>query len=189
MRWTCIALFISLLGSAACGDSPSGPSGTSGNFRLMLTDSPFSDARAVLVTFTAVSVHRSGEGGFTALPLEGGERTCDLKKLQGPQDIVGVGTLTAGHYTQVRLDVSRAAIYFDNASSGNACAPVIAVPAGRSAAVEIPSGEIKLNREFDVGSDGVTTMVLDFDGDRSIHVTGNQRYMMTPVVAVASVSR
>ena len=188
MRSTCIALLLAILGSA-CGDSPSGPSGTSGNFRLMLTDSPFSDARAVLVTFTSVSVHRSGEGGFTALPLEGGERTCDLKKLQGPQDILGVGTLTAGHYTQVRLDVSRAAIYFDNASTGNACAPVMAVPAGRNAPVEIPSGEIKLNREFDVASDGVTTMVLDFDGDRSIHVTGNQRYMMTPVVAVASVSR
>ena len=43
--------------------------------------------------------------------------------------------------------------------------------------------------EFDVDADGVTTMVLDFDGDRSIHVTGNQRYMMTPVIAVASVSR
>jgi len=189
MRWICMAFFISLLGSAACGDSPSSPSGTSGTFRVMLTDSPFSDAQAVLVTFTAVTAHRSGEGGFSLLPLDGGQRICDLKKLQGPQDILGVGTLTTGHYTQVRLNVSQAAIYFDNASVGSACAPAIAVPAGRSAAVEIPSGEIRINREFDVGADGVTTMVLDFDGDRSIHVTGNQRYMMTPVIAVASVSR
>lgn len=190
MRWLRLVLLASLmsaLGLVACGDSPTDPSGTSGNFRLMLTDGPFTDARAVLVTFSSVSVHRDGEGGFTTLPLDGGERTCDLKKLQGSQDILGVGTLAAGHYTQVRLMVSRAVIYFDNASTGSACAPAIAAPAGRSASVEIPSGEIKLNREFDVRAEGTTTMVLDLDGDRSIHVTGNGRYMMTPVIAVISV--
>jgi hypothetical protein len=29
--------------------------------------------------------------------------------------------------------------------------------------------------------------LLDFDGDRSVRVTGNGRYMMTPVIAVVSV--
>jgi hypothetical protein len=30
-------------------------------------------------------------------------------------------------------------------------------------------------------------MVLDFDGDQSVHETGNGRYMMSPVVGIVSV--
>lgn len=190
MRRLFVAVLLPLTfgaGFLACGDSPTDPSGTSGNFRLMLTDGPFTDARAVLITFSDISIHRAGEGGFTSLPLDGGQRTCDLKRLQGAQDLLSLGTLTAGHYTQVRLDVTRAVIYFDNASAGSACAPTIAPPAGRSANVDIPSGTIRLNREFDVPAEGLTTMLLDLDGDRSIHVTGNGRYMMNPVISIVSV--
>jgi hypothetical protein len=88
----------------------------------------------------------------------------------------------------VRLVVSSATIYFDNPSAGpSACAPSIAPPAGRTANLEIPSGEVKLNRGFDLSADGATTIVLDFDGDRSIRETGNGRFMMTPVISIVSV--
>ena len=187
MRWLLLGFFVSvfgLFGLAACNDSPTSPD-SSGNFRLMVKDSPFSDAKSVLVTFTGVSVHRDGEGGFTNVGT--GTRTCDLKKLQSSQDVLGVGTIPQGHYTQVRLVVSSAVIYFENAAAGPACAASIVAPAGRSSAVEIPSGEIKLNREFEVPTSGATTMLLDFDGDKSIHLTGNSRYMMAPVIEVVSV--
>ena len=185
MRWISIAILSCALGSIACTNSPTSPSSTNGNFKLMLKDSPFSDAKAVLITFTEVSTHRDGDGGFA--PLGTGQRTCDLKKLQASQDVLGAGTIQPGHYTQIRLMVSSAVIYFDNASTGAACAPTIAAPAGRNTVVDIPSGEIKLNREFDVPALGATTMLLDFDGDRSIHETGNGRFMMSPVVAVEDV--
>jgi hypothetical protein len=184
MRWLILGVFLSSLGGAACGNSPTGPD-INGNFRLMLKDSPFSDAKSVLVTFTNVSAHRSGDGGFTT--IGSGTRTCDLKKLQTSQDVLGAGTIQNGYYTQIRLVVSSAVIYFDNAAAGAACADSIAVPSGRSAPVEIPSGEIKLNHEFNVPASGATTMVIDFDGDRSIHLTGNGRYMMTPVIEIVSV--
>ena len=67
----------------------------------------------------------------------------------------------------------RPLIYFDNAATGEACAASIAAPAGRNANVTIPSGEVKLNREFDVSSGTPTTMLLDFDGDKSVRETGN----------------
>ena len=122
------------------------------------------------------------------LPFPGGatSRTCDLKKLQTAQDILGTGELATGHYTQVRLTVSNAALYFDTASVGAACAPAIVAPAGRSAVVDVPSGEVKLNREFDI-TGATTTMLVDFDGDRSVRETGNNRYLMTPVIGVVSV--
>jgi len=54
--------------------------------------------------------------------------------------------------------------------------------------VQIPSGEVKLNRGFTLEADATTTIELDFDGDRSIRETGNGVYMMNPVIAILSVT-
>ena len=182
-------------GSSGTGGSSAG--GSTGTLAINITDSPFSDAKALLVTFSEVTVHRADPGEWRTLTFASGStRTCDLKKLNGATDVLGVGSLPAGKYTQVRLNVSSAAIYFDAPSAGAACAPAIAPPAGASASVEIPSGEVKLNNEFTVTA-GATTMLLDFDGDKSIHQTGsgngngngnkNGKYMMSPVIRVVSV--
>lgn len=188
---TMLVFVITML--AACGSSPSAPS-SAPNLTVMLKDSPYGDAKALLVTFSEVSAHVSGSqisggGDWTALQFTGGAstRTCDLKKLTTAQDVLGTGTLAAGHYTQIRLMVSSAALYFDNASSGAACAAAMGAPAGRASAVTIPSGEVKLNREFDVVSGGGTTILVDFDGDQSVKQTGNGVFTMTPVMAVVSV--
>jgi hypothetical protein len=156
---------------------------------VILKDSPFSDAKAVLVTFSEVSAHRDTDTEFTKLTFAGGAttRTCDLKKLETAQDVLGVGSLVAGHYTQVRLLVSNAKLYFDNAATGDACAPSIAAPAGASATLTIPSGEVKLNRQFEVLAGGSTSMLLDFQGDASIKQTGSGSYVMNPVISVVSV--
>ena len=188
IRATGIALIVAT--TAGCGGSPAGPSGT-GSLSMMLKDSPYSDAKSLLVTFSDVSVHRDDQAAdaWTKLPFAAGSaRTCDLKKLVTAQDILGVGALPAGHYTQVRLTVTSAALYFDTAAQGAACAEAITTPSGNSASVEIPSGVVKLNREFTVSSGGSTTILLDFDGDKSVNQTGNGRYMMSPVISIVSVS-
>jgi hypothetical protein len=197
-------------GSAGPGNP--GTSTPAGTVSVRLTDSPFSDAQAVLVTFSEVSVHRSG-GDWETLPFVGGSagRTCDLKRLQGPSDVLGVGPLPAGDYTQIRLTVAAAAIYFGAPSVGGPCAVQIAAPAGEHWPVDVPSGIVKLNREFTVTGGGATTILLDLDGDRSIKQTGpangngspngnshgngngdsgtqkSGRYIMTPVIGVLSV--
>ena len=179
-------------GGSNPGTSPGTSTPSSATLSIRITDSPFSDAKAVLVTFSTVNVHLADGDSWQTIPFTSGStRTCDLKKLQGPTDVLGVGSLPSGHYTQVRLVVSSANIYFDNASSGPACGS-IAAPAGKSASVDIPSGEVKLNHEFTV-SGSASTMVLDFDGDQSIKATGSgngkspTKYMMTPVIRVVSV--
>jgi hypothetical protein len=192
MRLVTAFAVVVALAAAGCGGSPTSPSATGGNLRVMLKDSPFTDAKSLLVTFSDVSVHRSDQpddSGWTKLPFANNAttRTCDLKKLQTAQDILGTGSLAAAHYTQIRLTVSTAMLFFDNAAGGSACDTTIAAPNGRSAAVTIPSGEVKLNREFDVSSSGATTILLDFDGDGSVHQTGSGTYMMSPVIAVVSV--
>lgn len=159
---------------------------------MLLKDSPFTDAKAVLVTFSEVNAHKSDatEGTWSRIPFAGGAttRTCDLKKLQSATDLLGTGPLATGHYTQVRLVVTSAVIYFENpTAAADACAASIAAPAGRNATVTIPSGEVKLNREFDVTSQTTTTVTLDFDGDKSIRETGNGSFMMSPVISVVGV--
>jgi len=179
-------LAVLIISAATCGDSPSGPGGNA-SLTLKLTDSPYSDARAVLVTFSTVSAHRTG-GDFSVIPFSGGAttRTCDLKKLVGAEDILGTVALPAGEYTQIRLMVTSASLYFDSPTIGPACAPAVPVPAGASAALTIPSGEVKLNRPFSLAAETSTTILLDFRGDDSIHSNGSG-YTMTPVIGIVSV--
>ena len=169
-----------------CSGSPTSPS-DSGRLTLRLKDSPYSDAKSLLVTFSAIAAHRADSEFF---PLEfanaATSRTCDLKKLENAEDVLGTTALPAGHYTQIRLEVTSAALYFDNAAAGPPCAPSIDPPDGRSAAVTIPSGQVRLNRQFTLAADAVTSVLLDFDGERSVHET-SAGYSMTPVIAIVSV--
>src|SRR5688572_3960530 len=101
------------IGCGGSGDNPAGPSentasggsGTSGGgaqsgggtaagtgtLTVGIKDTPFSDAKAVLVTFKEVSVHRTN-AGWETVAFAGGaaERTCDLKQLQAATDVLGV---------------------------------------------------------------------------------------------------
>ena len=53
--------------------------------------------------------------------------------------------------------------------------------------MEISSGQVILNRPFDLAENAATTITLDFDGDRSIRETAPGIYRMAPVIRVLSV--
>ena len=184
MRWPLVLALAAAVTASACGGSDTSPSG-SGTLRVMLKDSPFTDAKALLVTFSEVDVHKSDTSDGSWTKVKGAERTCDLKRLETSTAALGADTLTSGHYTQIRFVVTKAVVYFDNGTQGDACAA--SEPAGAKADVTIPSGEVKLNREFDVPSGGATTVTIDFDGDKSVHQTGSGQYMMSPVISIVSV--
>ena len=194
IAWALMLTVVLVVGAVACNgslESPAGPTTSNGSgdtggsggssgpstpgmarLTLAITDSPFEEADAVIVAFDGVSVHRS-EFGWEDLPLLASPRVCDLKKLEGPTDILGVATLPAGHYTQIRLSVVDAAIYFDSGPSGGAACGAIAPAAGDVYPVEISSGEIKLNRQFTLEEGSNMMIKLDFDGDKSIRENGN----------------
>ncbi len=218
--WMAMAVFVVTTGTFACSDSknPVGPSdgsggsgsgggGTvagSGQLTIGITDTPFEDAKAVLVTFDHISVHRAG-GGWEDLDFANGatQRTCDLKLLEGPTDLLGSEMLAAGHYTQIRLNVKAVTIHFDNASTSlTACAPSMTVAGTQFTQVQVPSGQVTLNRQFTLEPGAVVNILLDFDGDKSIREQGGSargnggganapedgRYSLQPVVSVVSVS-
>ncbi|MCX6544721.1 MAG: DUF4382 domain-containing protein [Acidobacteria bacterium] len=194
------ATSVSGVSGAASGSGPtSGTTGTSsagiGTLSVSIKDSPFSEATAVLVTFSEVSVHMSGsdatDGEWKTLSFAGDATglTCDLKKLEAATDLLATDSLTAGHYTQLRLTVSGATIYTTGTAPEVACATDLAPWSAMSdpMPVTVASGTLKLNREFTVPTGAATTILLDFDGDKSIHKTGNGKYLMTPVIGVVSV--
>jgi len=88
----------------------------------------------------------------------------------------------------IRLVVESAKIYQAKSPAGPACASSITIAGEEGVNVQIPSGEVKLNRGFTLEADATTTIELDFDGDRSIRETGNGVYMMNPVIAILSVT-
>lgn len=173
--------------------TPPGSAGVqTGSLSVAVKDSPYSDATALLVTFSEVSIHSASTDSWIPLTFTGGAttRTCDLKKLVTAQDVLGTGTLPAGHYTQIRLTVSSATLYFGGTSSA-ACAPEVTISGTTQTSTHsdltIPSGTLKLVQEFDVPAGGATTILLDFDGDKSVNQTGNGAYKMSPVIKVVSV--
>jgi hypothetical protein len=192
MRYTFVIAAI-LLTAAACDKgqittSPTAPSTSASTVNVVIKDSPFTDAQAVLVTFAPVDAEVSA-ADFVPLPLVAATatRTCDLKQIGKTPDVLATGALTAGHYIGLRLIVTSAVIYFDNPASGEPCASIISTPAGRSAAVAIPSGDVRISEPFDVSTISATTITLDFNGDASITQNAGGAYIMNPVITVDSV--
>ena len=175
--------------SPSSPSSPSAPTGSQGTLNLRITDSPFGKAKAVLVTFSDVSMHRNGDWKKVSFADGSTTRTCDLKKLENSaQDLLGTGPLDAGEYTMIRLVVQSARVYLDNAAvSSTPCAASIPAPAGAVSNATIPSGEVKLNGSFGLAAGGATTILVDFDGESSFTQNGNGSYMMNPVVRIISV--
>jgi uncharacterized protein DUF4382 len=57
--------------------------------------------------------------------------------------------------------------------------------------VKVPSDKIKIQTQFDITADTTTSLLLDFDAEKSVHITktGNgQECILRPVITQASVT-
>ena len=191
LSMTLVALFI----AAGCSDDESTSPGTvdgNGTLKMYMTDAP-GDYEAVNVTISSISVHYADGTEDTEGEEEEGEEEAPAKAAAtdgswievatGPMSVdlltlangatlmLGTTELAAGQYTQVRLAVESAEVVID----------------GESIPLTVPSSNIKLIHPFTVEADAVTELVLDFDAERSVHVTGgnNPKYMMNPTIRIA----
>ena len=166
----CVAVPMLLLG---CGEVSN--SSSSGMISINVTDAkPIlpSGTDQVLITFDDVSVHRTG-GGWVLLPLAQDPYTIDLLQFQSgtTTELVPPVSLIPGKYTQIRIGVTDASIRIDGVDYY---------------AVEIPSQNLKTDKEFDfeVVGGGAVDLTVDFDLSQSIVVTGPDTYMLKPVLHV-----
>jgi len=173
-----LSLAVMLLGIgvlSGCASSTKPTQDRQGEIRVYLVDSP-AEYDAVNIVVTEVSVHSSDADSASGwVVLNDATRTFDLLTLRnGASQILGETLLNTGDYTQIRLKLA------------DSCTVIVD---GQTHPLEVPSGAqsgLKLNHPFQIAANTLYELTLDFDATRSIHVTGNDRYMLSPVIRVAA---
>jgi hypothetical protein len=94
-------------------------------------------------------------------------QTFDLIQIQDVNEFLGSKELDAGKYTQIRLSIDDAKLEIS----------------GEEKSLKIPSGKIKLVKNFNIAGGGTTTLTLDFDAEKSVHQAGS-KYIMKPTIKV-----
>jgi Domain of unknown function (DUF4382)/Putative Ig domain len=120
-------------------------------------------------TSTTTSTPTESDSGWITLNLSG-PSTFDLLKVKGLEQVLAVGDLAPGQYTQIRMQVSKAQV---------------AISGGQLQDATIPSGELKFVHPFNVVAGKATVILCDFDAAHSINITGNGKIMFKPVVKLA----
>lgn len=171
---------------AACGGGGGGGSAEAqGTLRMALTDAPACGYDNVFVTVEKVRVHQSAtagdeEGGWTDLTLSPARKIDLLNLTNGVLEELGSTTLTAGHYSQIRLVLAE--------NTTDPMANSVKLTGGALTALKTPSGQqsgLKLKANFDVTAGQVADLVLDFDACKSIVKAGNSgQYLLKPVITV-----
>jgi len=174
-----LAAFLSFSAAAiliiGCSDSTSSEAGQ-GQLKITMVDAPagYDEVNIVVIR---VEVHKadagSNDGWFV---INNDSATYDLLLLRnGASVVLGDHPLDAGRYTQIRLIIG---------TGSNVVVDGVTYP------LEIPSGEqtgVKLNHAFDIQAGLLYELLLDFDAERSIVLTGNGQYKLKPVIRVTPV--
>jgi hypothetical protein len=170
-----IALILSLLYVISCSDQSTNvdPVEQNGRFKIYMVDSP-STLDSVIICVTRVEVHKSGSDSTSGwFVINDSTRYFDLLLLtNGASAVLGDTSLTAGKYTQIRLIIGDGSYVIDQ---------------GVKHDLEIPSGSqtgLKLTHQFTIEGGKLYELILDFNVDKSIVVTGNGRYKLKPTIRV-----
>ncbi|MBE0415311.1 MAG: DUF4382 domain-containing protein [Dehalococcoidia bacterium] len=151
-----------------------GPAAT-GAVEVRVTDKPPGNVTAIVVTIDEIAIHRAGAGnesGWETIPIVVNGNvtanvTFDLWEVAGNETVLGYApSVPAGNYTQLRMHVVSVNVTID----------------GNTTDATVPSEWLKIVRPFEVVSGGTTTLIIDFDADKSIVVTGAGEIKLMPVV-------
>jgi len=176
------------------------PPASGGTLEVYVTDAPPRDeVTGILVTVSGVQVHRAvteqeteqdqeqtdgdnqtqqqeqqqteqGDGGWINIDLGDNATTFDLLQIRGIEQFLGSSTVEAGKYTQVRLAVDTVQV---------------ALGDGQPQDAEVSSKELKIVRPFDIVAGETTLLVLDFEADKMVTVTGADKIIVKPVVKLS----
>ena len=148
-------------------NTPSSSGEGRGVFAIKDAAANMESVTSVKMTVDSVKVHSATEGWTT---VSSTPKTYDLMQLraEGKQELLADANLKAGTYDQMRLDVSNV---------------VVTDESGKHEA-KLPSGELKIVGNMVVDANSTSTATFDFVADESLHVTGNGKYIMAPVMQV-----
>ena len=145
-----------------------------GIVEIRVTDPPPADVKSAVVYLSNIEVHKvsgnateSDNESGTWIPVIGAPASFDLMDVIGVEQILGSANLTAGSFTQIRMDVTKV--------TGETTDNV-------SYTAEVPSDKLRIVGAFNVGGGNKTILTLDFDGEKSLVRTGEGKFLFKPVV-------
>jgi len=154
------------------------PESVLGIVEVYVTDAPpDEEVTAVLLTISRLEIHRAvaeqeqeEQGEWITIHLSADMDPFDLLEVEGIEEFFGAAEVEAGKYTQLRLIVDKAEV---------------ALGENEPQEATVPSKEVKIVRPFDVESGGTTTILLDFDAEHSVNITGAGEIQVKPVVKLS----
>jgi len=115
---------------------------------------------------------QQGGGEWISVNITDDARTFDLLDIEGIEQYLGQVEVEAVKYTQVRLVVDEVQVEFNDS--------------GNLEDARIPSKELKIVHPFNIVKGETTALVIDFDADRMVTVTGSGDIIVKPVVKLTN---
>lgn len=116
----------------------------------------------------------AGVDGGKWTRIESEPRTVNLMEYQGGlKALLGTEDVPTGHYSQLRIQIESGWAIRDFTNE--------------TVSVRVPSGELKVQADFDVREDQETILVVDFDLERSL-VEAQGQILLQPVVKVVAMT-
>jgi heat shock protein HslJ len=193
-----VILGVLALVAGACAQPAPTPTPTlTGILKVYVTDAPHrEEVTSIMVTVAEVQVHKAfaeqqqeqsasdnqtheqerereqqqtqqSEGEWITIGINENTTTFDLLKVRGIERFLGTSEVEATKYTQVRLVIDTIQVKLGDGELQDAT---------------LPSKELKIVHPFDVIAGETTAMVLDFDADRMVTVTGGDKIIVKPVI-------
>lgn len=156
---------------SGCSDVSTNPD-KNGMIRLYLIDAPAA-LDSVIIDVQRVEVNNSAQGWIVINEIPG--KYDLLQLMNGASVVLGENFLAPGDYEQVRLILGD-----DNYIYENGIKHSLVVPSGQQTGV-------KLIHQFTIEPGSLYELFLDFNADKSVHQTGNGKYMLKPTVRVQAV--
>ena len=195
-----ILVMLTLVGGACKETAEITTPATEGTINVYVTDAPAREkVTGIWITISEVQVHKAvaeqeqeqqqtgsdnqtqvqeqeqqqtqlGEGEWITISLSDNATSFNLMDIAGIEQYIGTKSVEEGKYTQVRIVVDEAQVQLGE---------------GEDAELHdatVPSGEIKIVHAFDVVADETTTLVLDFEADKMVTVSGADKVIVKPVI-------
>jgi hypothetical protein len=137
-----------------------------GTLKVYVTDAPPVGVTAVEIKVSSVEVHKSGAADDQWITILTDPPVFDLVKVSGVNHLLGTSDIAAGNYTQVRLDITEVTVTI----------------AGKQVKATVPGDKLKLVGEIVIEEGKQTSISLDFDGEKSIVLEGQDRVSLKPVI-------
>jgi len=165
-----------ILVAGGCGSSSSGTVETStGRVAILLTDQA-GDFQHVLVTVQSVQVHSPGTGWVTVADQHDIDafitQPIDLLSVRNLEKLIGVGTIPAGTYTQLRLILGPDA----EAVLANGDHRPLKIPSGEQTGLKTPA--------FTVPAGEVVYLLIDIKANQIVDRGGTNDGFLLPPTAI-----